>query len=177
MPVSRRTNGAVTVPAPLTAHRPPNRAADRKAFVSKQAIPTIGHSSKFTYTNAPMKSSTMWQVRWSRSLLPYSVRRMRTSTAPIDPLHAGQKGSLPPPCTPKKRTKEPKRLDSPELSIWCSLRDLNPRPPPCDGDALPTELSEQNKMVGLTELESVTSSMSTRHSNQLSYNPTYLQRR
>ena len=26
-------------------------------------------------------------------------------------------------------------------------------------------------MVGLTELESVTSSMSTRHSNQLSYNP------
>ena len=31
-----------------------------------------------------------------------------------------------------------------------------------------------NKMVGLTELESVTSSMSTRHSNQLSYNPTSL---
>lgn len=27
-------------------------------------------------------------------------------------------------------------------------------------------------MVGLTELESVTSSMSTRHSNHLSYNPT-----
>ena len=26
-------------------------------------------------------------------------------------------------------------------------------------------------MVGLTEFESVTSSMSTRHSNQLSYNP------
>ncbi len=26
-------------------------------------------------------------------------------------------------------------------------------------------------MVGLTELESVTSSMSTRHSNHLSYNP------
>ena len=23
-----------------------------------------------------------------------------------------------------------------ELSIWCSLRDSNPRPPPCDGDAL-----------------------------------------
>ena len=29
-------------------------------------------------------------------------------------------------------------------------------------------------MVGLTELESVTSSMSTRHSNHLSYNPTSL---
>ena len=56
---------------------------------------------------------------------------------------------------------------------WCSLRDSNPRPPPCDGDALPTELSEQIKknLVGLTELESVTSSMSTRHSNHLSYNP------
>ena len=55
---------------------------------------------------------------------------------------------------------------------WCSLRDSNPRPPPCDGDALPTELSEpKKKLVGLTELESVTSSMSTRHSNHLSYNP------
>lgn len=30
------------------------------------------------------------------------------------------------------------------------------------------------RMVGLTELESVTSSMSTRHSNHLSYNPTSL---
>ncbi len=28
---------------------------------------------------------------------------------------------------------------------WCSLRDSNPRPPPCDGDALPTELSERIK--------------------------------
>jgi hypothetical protein len=27
------------------------------------------------------------------------------------------------------------------------------------------------ELVGLTELESVTSSMSTKHSNQLSYNP------
>ena len=64
------------------------------------------------------------------------------------------------------------------LIAWCSLRDSNPRPPPCDGDALPTELSEQIKknLVGLTELESVTSSMSTRHSNHLSYNPTSLSR-
>ena len=30
-------------------------------------------------------------------------------------------------------------------------------------------------MVGLTELESVTSSMSTRHSNHLSYNPIVFQ--
>ena len=51
--------------------------------------------------------------------------------------------------------------------IWSGKRDSNSRPPPWQGDALPTELFPQ--VATRRGLEPLTSAVTGRHSNQLNY--------
>ena len=61
-------------------------------------MPTIGHSSRSTSTNARRKNSTAWLKPWKSSLHPCFIHPERTEKSATDPLPAGQKGSVPPPC-------------------------------------------------------------------------------
>ena len=59
------------------------------------------------------------------------------------------------------------------LRNWWSRSDLNRRPPPCKGGALPAELLPQSagSLVGLGGFEPPASRLSGVRSNQLSYRP------
>jgi hypothetical protein len=55
-------------------------------------------------------------------------------------------------------------------ALW-RWRDLNPRPSPCKGAALPLSYIPKPLLVGLTGFEPVTPALSAQCSNHLSYKP------
>ena len=78
------------------------------------------------------------------------------------------------PMTFDRKSRTAKVMREMQNIVWSGKRDSNSRPPPWQGDALPTELfphhaDTREKMATRRGLEPLTSAVTGRHSNQLNY--------